>query len=67
MIEDYLGRPLSAIPQHELNGYQCRPVLARPEHLRDALRTGRLMAVQEKTLYIGYFKDGQPRQAEKQV
>lgn len=66
MIRDYVGLPLDRIPQHELNGYELCPVAARKEHPLDPERTGRLMAVKGKTLYVGFFKDGEPKRTENQ-
>lgn len=67
MIQDYVGWPLDRIPPEEWMGYELCPVIAREEHAGDPQRTGRLMAVKGKMLYVGYFKDGEPKRTENQV
>lgn len=67
MIEDYVGMPLKNIPQYELTGFTLCPVVAREEHQHDPLRTGRLMAVKGKTLYVCFFKDGEPKRLENET
>lgn len=62
----YIGLPLALIPEEAQKGYVLRPVCARPEHRWDSSRTPRLMGVRDGALLIGYFKDGDPREAEKQ-
>ncbi len=67
MIQDYVGWPLDRIPPDERTGYELCPVTARDEHSCDPRRTGRLMAVKGKTLYVGFFRDGEPKRTENQV
>ncbi len=70
MIDDYIGWPLrlfeETVPPRERQRYEIRYTVSRPEHMDDSGRTKRIIMAKDHVLYVACFRDGMPREMEKQ-
>ncbi len=69
-MKRFVGCPLSRfeeeVPLPERQKMDIRYTASRPEHLDDPERTKRIIMVKDHVLYVACFRDGSPREEEKQ-
>ncbi len=69
-MERFIGCPLSQFEEEvslqERQQVEVRYTLSRPEHMDDPERTRRIIMARNHVLYVACFRDGLPREGEKQ-